>query len=404
MIAGALGILLVVAIALAAVVHYYPEITKALEANVSLPSAGGSGGKVLGKSNKDSKDLTKKELEAIAKSMTVHKDDKQPVCEVDTYGNIQYEIGSKLPVPPRKWPDAISTPFSSTKPLGARTELQESLCKDVLLRGAYLTFMATEVRDELMDKTGIDLRELNPRLKSFTDVSKIKAYAEKVDPLEFVENPTKKQIQNAIDQNVAGQSDANLINTLIERFKVPGIEARKSDVNYHLVDYSLAVNSFADVGIQDKQEKLPALIFTIVEKGQCGEIIAFGANIGDKRPELFTAKECKPDVTTPGCKKDCTTDTPKCKTDCNPKCTKDCLTPKSGDKKDYVYPTNKPKVTSPGPADKEKPKVDTEKTGGGGVKDTPTKDKGDETGVQAPGTKKPTNKPTPPPVNEGGDN
>jgi len=410
MIAGALGILLVIAIALATVIHFNPEITKALEANISQSSADGGTvvGKSVGTADKDAKEkLSKDELAAIAKSMTVHKDDAQYKCAVDTYGNIQFKIGSKLPTPDsRIKPDAISTPIKSTNIISARAELQKGICEDPLLGNGWKTFLATEVRDQLLKATGLDLLELNPELKSSTDVTKVKSQAQKFDPLEFAKNPSDEDIKDAITQNKAWQQEASLVNTLLERFMVTGIESRKSLVNYHLIDYSLAVNSFADIGINDKEESLPALIFTIVEKGQCGEITAFGANTGDKRPELFTAKECKPDVTTPSCKKDCTTDTPECKTNCNPtpECTKNCLTPKSDDKKDYVYPKDKPKVTSPGPADKEKPKVDTEKTGGGGVKDTPTKDKGDETGVQAPDTTKPPVKPTPPPVNEGGDN
>lgn len=283
--------------------------------------------------------LTDDQLRAIAESMTIHKGDGIYACAVDTYGNVQFQIGSKLPTPDsRKWPDAISTPIVATDLVGARTELQDAICKDPLLGSTWLTFMATDVRDQLLQATGIDLLKLNPELESYTDISKVKSIAEKFDPLEFVKNPTSEEIKNAITQNAAWQQDAALVNTLLERFMVSGIEARPSLVNYHLVDYSLGVNSFANVGVNDKQESLPALIFTIVEKGQCGEITSFGANTGDKRPELFGAKVCETPPTTLSTTPPTTT-TPGCTSNCAPTtCTvpQSCLTPK--DHKNDVTP------------------------------------------------------------------
>jgi len=412
MIAGALGILLVVALALAAVVHYYPDITKAFAANISQPSADGGTtvGKSVGTADKDAKEeLSKAEKDAIVKALTVTTTTADSVCVADEFGLVSFknQIGALKAVPdPRKWTDALSTPFTAKTAEKISDELQQTICKDPLTGVSYLVFYATDVRDAILAKTGVDIVKLNPWLKPYSVASpeEINTMAAEFIPLLDKSKPTEKQLIAGREANQKWQQEASNVNALFDRFALVGIEARKSKVNYHLAAGGLVVKTLPAVERNPKQENLPALVFALTEKDQCGELLAIGANIGDKRPELFTAKECKPDVTTPGCKKDCTTDTPKCKTDCNPKCTKDCLTPKSGDKKDYVYPTNKPKVTSPGPADKEKPKVDTEKTGGGGVKDTPTKDKGDETGVQAPGTKKPTNKPTPPPVNEGGDN
>jgi len=167
-----------------------------------------------------------------------------------------------------------------------------------------LTFMATTVRDELKKATGIDIVALNPRLKEYTDVSQITPIATTFVPLLNVEKPTTAQVDNAVKQNAAWQQDAALLNTLLERFAVLGIDARKSVVNYHLTDYALDIDSLPTVGVNDKQEKLPALIFALTEKGQCRELVAFGANIGDRRPELFKAKGCetttKPSAITPG--------------------------------------------------------------------------------------------------------
>jgi hypothetical protein len=82
----------------------------------------------------------------------------------------------------------------------------------------------------------------------------------------------------------------------------------------------------------------------------------------------------------------------------------DCLTPKSSDPKDYVYPDAKKPVSVGEPGTDKAPAVETEQEGGGGVVDTPTNDPGSETGVQAPGTNTGTTDPTNPPTNQGGDN
>lgn len=272
--------------------------------------------------------LSKSELQAMIESLTIHSGDGMFACPVDTYGNIQFEIGSKLASPKyRANPDYISTAIMATDLTGARTELQTAICKDPLLGSAWLTFMATTLRDQLLSSTGIDLLVLNPQLASYTDISQVKAKAEKFDPLEFLtaaqrSKLTRHQLQNAVDMNAAWKPDAELAATLLQRFMVTGIEARQSIVNYHLSDDGLSIHQFSTVGIQPKPDTLSALIFTDPEKSQCGERISFGANVGDKRPELFTAKDCTPPTPTKT-----TTPTTPTKTTTPPKgCTSKCVT------------------------------------------------------------------------------
>ncbi|MFZ2991965.1 MAG: hypothetical protein WA087_03840, partial [Candidatus Saccharimonadales bacterium] len=100
-------------------------------------------------------------------------------------------------------------------------------------------------------------------------------------------------------------------------------------------------------------------------------------------------------------------DKDKCK-DCKPP----KLTPKSSNPKDYKKPGDgnekdsgkgtKPKATVNTPAETTPPKVETSKTGGGGVIDTPTNKPGSETGVTAPDAKPAPKVETPKPTNEGG--
>lgn len=243
--------------------------------------------------------MTDAQRDAIIKALTVDTVSKSAVCKTDEYGNVAYQIDSLLGVPPRLWPDALSTPISATDPTAARVELQTAICKDPNLGSAWLTFMATTLRDKLLAVTGIDLVKLNPELKAYTDQSAITTKATTFVPLLNVKTPTTAQVDNAVKQNAAWQQDAAVVNTLLERFAALGIDSRQSIVNYHLTDYALSVHALPTVGVNDKQENLPALIFAITEKGQCGEITTFGANTGDKRPELFEAKGCTP-PTTPG--------------------------------------------------------------------------------------------------------
>lgn len=83
-----------------------------------------------------------------------------------------------------------------------------------------------------------------------------------------------------------------------------------------------------------------------------------------------------------------------------------CVNPKPGWPGAYTYPSGKPpapQVTTP--AETVPPPVQTQKPGGNGVVDSPTKPPGSETGVTAPGaTPAPTTTPSAIPSNEGGSN
>lgn len=82
-----------------------------------------------------------------------------------------------------------------------------------------------------------------------------------------------------------------------------------------------------------------------------------------------------------------------------------CVEPKSGDPKDYAYPSGKPPVpTVTTPPEASPPPVATSKPGGGGVTDNPTKKPGSESGVTAPGASPAPTTPSTPPPNEGGSN
>lgn len=345
--------------------------------------------------------LTNDERTALIKALTVKTTPASAECKADQYGNVPYQIDSLLGVPPRIATDAISTPITVTDPVAARVALQEAVCKDPLLGVTWLAFMATTLRDQVLRDTGIDLLVLNPRLKAYADVSQINAQATAFLPLLNVKDPSKTQLDDAIRKNRTWQKAAALVNTLLERFAVLGIEARLSLVNYHLTDYALDVDALPMVGINDKEESLPALIFSITEKGQCGEVTSFGANVGDKRPELFAAKTCAPPASNPA---------PKAKSHvqptspCPPGNTIPSCAPKSHNPADYAYPTGKPPVIVTTPQEATPPAVITTQPGGGGVSDTTANSPGTETGTTAPTAVPAPAAPATPPANVGGTN
>lgn len=362
--------------------------------------------------NKNGKDVDPASQEVID-ALTVKTASADAECKTDDNGLVSYEIGALKAVPdPRKWSDALSTPFTATDPDAIRDELQQAICQDPLLGNAWLTFYATDVRDALKASRGVDLVELNPWLKPYTKIDKVNDKAAGFIPLLNVSDPSDELIGTAIKQNGAWAADAALLNTLFDRFALAGIDARESVVNYHLVAGGLVAEQLPEVERNPNQENLPALIFILTEKGQCQELLAIGANTGDKRPELFREiVDCTPPPAT-GCVENCG-ETPPCTDKCTPppcppgqvtNVNGKCVTPKSGNKDDYTYPEGKPPVNVQGPADSSPPPVTTTQPGGGGVVDTPSNPPGSETGSTGSGATPPPSTPSAPLPNEGGSN
>lgn len=295
---GAVAIALVVLlVAVIAIVHFVPMI--------------------FGSSAKATIERTDEDREAIIDALTIKSTSADAECNTDNYGLVKFQIGALEPVPdPRKWSDALGTPIASSDPEEARDELQQTICEDPLLGASYLTFFATDVRNLLIENTGVDIVELNEWLKPYAaDPNEINVTAAGFIPLLDVKDPSEAQIDAAMDLNRDWQHEAEFVNTLLDRFEVSEIDARKSIVNYHLAIGGLVVGNLPAVERNDKQENLPALIFSLTEKDQCRELLSIGANVGDKRPELFEAKECEPTPTpTP------TSTTPSEE----PECTEDC--------------------------------------------------------------------------------
>ena len=275
---------------------------------IVIPLTGASPTSASGDEDKDDTTLSKEARAAIAELLTVKTTSADAECATDDYGLVSYQIGALEAVPePRKWSDGISTPIAATEVEAARDELQVAICKDPLLGVSYLTFLATDARDALLASTGVDILEINAWLKPYAvETSEINTIAAGFIPLMDVKEPTSAQIDKAMEQNRSWQTEASYANTMFDRFAMTGIEARQSTVNYHLAAGGLAVGSLPAVERNGNEEDLPALIFSLTEKDQCEPLLEIGANVGDKRPELFKAKVCEtPPTDTTDCKKPC---------------------------------------------------------------------------------------------------
>lgn len=240
--------------------------------------------------------LTADELEELIALLTVSTVSEGADCpSTGQFGVIGLRVGALEDIPPRLESDFMSTPVQATEPEPARDEIQGAVCEDPLLGVSYLVFFATDVRDELLDKTGIDVLELNEWMKPFAvDPSEINSLAAEYIPLLDVEDPSEEQVLNALAKNREWQKLASYANTLLDRFKVEGIEARPSVVNYHLAIGGLVVGGLPEVERNPNQEDMPALVLSLTEKDQCVPLVEIGINVGDKRPELFEPPVCEP--------------------------------------------------------------------------------------------------------------
>lgn len=234
-------------------------------------------------------EYTADELAQIAERLTVHTTSIQ--CTVNDLGLIDFNIGALEAVPePRKWSDAISTPFGAQDPEAIRDELQEAICQDPVLGTSWLSFLVNEFQEHY----GIDLAAMNPWIADYaTSVDQIDEVAAGFIPLLDVAEPTDEQILQAVEANKKWQQRASYIGTLLDKFALGGVEARPSIVNYHLKDGGLVVGALPAVEKNPQQESLEALVFEVTLKDQCEPLASMGANIHDKRPELFEGKKCE---------------------------------------------------------------------------------------------------------------
>lgn len=240
---------------------------------------------------------TADELAQIAERLTVNTTSIQ--CTVNELGLIDFNIGALESVPePRKWSDAISTPFGAQDPEAIRDELQQAICQDPVLGTSWLAFLVNEFQEHY----NINLSELNPWIADYaTDVDQIDEVAAGFIPLLDVAEPTDEQILAAVEANKKWQQRASYIGTLLDKFALGGVEARPSVVNYHLKDGGLVVGALPAVEKNPQQESLEALVFEVTLKDQCEPLASMGVNIHDKRPELFDGKKCEtPTPETPG--------------------------------------------------------------------------------------------------------
>lgn len=288
--------------------------------------------------------------------LTVSPSDVLPAaaqCQVDEFST------NSLAGAGQKWSDAVSTPFESSDKKGMFKEVLVENCQKPTVLDMNIQALSNITID------GWNVGSHNPWMADFI------AKAEK-DGLRtaFL---TKKEGVEGIFVTAEYQQYAAMTNTLLIRWRLAGVKAEKSVSNWHLPGGGQIAGELARTRLNSKQENLPVLRLELTEKG-VGCIFAIGFNTGDKRFETLRCNKPQPKktrTTTPTSPPRTTPPPPK-KT-CPPGQVKNdngvCVTPKSSDRDDYIYPVDKPPAPKP---------------------------------TKPPVVTKPTPRPTPPPPNEGG--
>lgn len=215
------------------------------------------------------------------------------------------------PMGPRLWSDAIQTPAKGDNPQQMLEDVMLAVCRDPL----FGVTVAHDFATLRVDDTKV--RNLNDWLRDWFasfegDVTRLNEEALKFAPLVDAdpEDVSQAQAKDAINANLQYQLFAERVNTLITRFHLAGVQSIPSTRNYHLVTEQVVRVGLPDVGINPRQETLPALVLELTVKDTpCVPFIRIGYNVGDKRPERFAPPVCVPPTsttTTPGgCVTDC---------------------------------------------------------------------------------------------------
>ena len=216
-------------------------------------------------------------------------------------------IGALKGLPPRKWSDSISTPFTVTVPSAMLAEVETEICLDPL----YGSMVANHFAN--LKIGNVSVADLNPWLQPFVgDASTVVSQqAATYLPLLGASSATPSEQQSAVSEDLAWQYVAERLDTLLGKYDSSlGVKSMQSTLNYHLQAGGLMAGGLPIVELNSKQENLPALVFQLTEKGACAPLDIIGFNVGDKRLEEFAP---------PTCTKPKPTSTPKVKVSPSPK-------------------------------------------------------------------------------------
>jgi hypothetical protein len=300
---------------------------------------------------------------ATVKALTVTTVPEKALCKTDGNGLVAYDIGSLKPVGKdgRTWSDSVELPFTTTKSADRLAEVFHTNCVNPDYGVMNANFFAN------MTLGDVKVVDLNPWLKPYQgDGAKvINTKAAEFIPLLNVKNPTDAQVTEAVKKNKEYQELAAKVNTLLSKFSLAGQHSEPSIKNYHLLAGGLSAGTLPAIGLNDKQESLPAEQLVLTNKGRGTCFAKIGYNTGDRRAEQFSCSTYKPPpgstptpgpstTPKPGCKENCgSTTPPDCTHDCGstppPGCKHDCTsTPPPGCKHDCGT-TPPPKCEPPKP-------------------------------------------------------
>lgn len=212
-------------------------------------------------------------------------------CAVDSNGLVAFSVGALQP--DRLWSNAVSTPFKATTSPGMVEEINSTVCQDPLAGMMVANYFAN------LKLGNYEIASLNPWLAEFKGdgATLINVKAASYIGLLNVDYPTVEQVSAAVNKNIDYRVVAEKLNTLLSKFTIGGIGADPSVLNYKVLGGGLVAGDILPaVGLNDKQESLPAIQLVLTQKGQDECLSKIGFNTGDKRLEEFNCElpKCEP--------------------------------------------------------------------------------------------------------------
>jgi hypothetical protein len=204
---------------------------------------------------------------------------------VYAYSAYVIEVGKKPGE--RRWSDAISVPLPGATPAAKKHNLQLAICLQPYVGVVWEHALST------MFVGGHSLLSRNHWMRPTEDVTKVNDLAKRYGALLNLNQvkASAKASAHYVVVNRQWQHRANAINGLLAQFDPTAIRALPSVRNWHAIPLS---GTLPEVGLNPRQEKLPALVLNVTQKGACAPLLSVGANVADMRPEVFATPTCKP--------------------------------------------------------------------------------------------------------------
>ncbi len=353
---GALGALLVIAVAAMAALQYAGPYIGSMVSSLTTSftsTTPGSSLSGLERGNSSAKDTVSDELKELLNASYAPRD----LCVDIVADNGGTVIGGVYPLfvksllktPPRLWGDALSTPLEGSTPEEMRGMLERAICEEPVI-GISLAHLFAHL--EINGTSVLSLQKTDWLKPYAVDDSKIAELVDKAAPSALIA-PKDRTDANDEAEIKAGRKYQDLATKLVfllSRYTLGTAMPIDSTHHYSLVIGGLTADGIPEVMVNHTLDNRQALVFYLTEKTACLPISVLAFNVGDKRPELGVIPDNCETLVPPktGCVENCGSSN--CVVNCGPSlCTSYC---NAKDPRDSVTP---PQGVTPQPNDAPEP-------------------------------------------------